>query len=581
MFVGHVTVDLVDGESAIALIVDSLSSPDSLAVASANLDHIHHFAGDESWDHRRLAVAAVDGPVQGLRWLTLLDGVSLIRTANALSGRHWPKLSGSDLIDPILECAALLRLRVGFLGGAVEAHGRVRTLIGERFPPLCIAGTWAPARSELTDRAASERIAAQISDAAVDILVVGLGKPRQEEWITRFGPATGARVLLAFEEVVDLLADRVGRAPVPAAVAGIRWAGRLMSEPRRLGERYLIEGPPALLRLKRTARVVEAAVAASPQNDVQRGCFVSANVHADVAVVVVTYNSASDISLLIDDLRIAAHDRPIRLIVVDNRSSDGTTDVIRAHEDIVLVESGGNLGYAGGINAGLPFVGNCDAVLILNPDLTLAPDAVTRLLGALDDERIGVVVPLMLDEDGTTYASLRREPSLARAIGDALLGSKLRERPGFSSEIDARPESYLEAHDVDWATGAALLIRAAVAREVGDWDEEFFLYSEETDYFRRIRESGGRVRFDPSAVVKHRRGGSGMSPSLATLMAVNRVRYVERHHGRPYAALFRAVVVLAEALRSYDAVHRRTLAVILNRKRWQELPQATKPPLAQ
>jgi hypothetical protein len=62
---------------------------------------------------------------------------------------------------------------------------------------------------------------------------------------------------------------------------------------------------------------------------------------------------------------------------------------------------------------------------------------------------------------------------------------------------------------------------------------------------------------------------------------VNRVRYVERHHGRPYAALFRAVVVLAEALRSYDAVHLRTLAVILNRKRWQELPQATKPPLAQ
>ena len=130
---------------------------------------------------------------------------------------------------------------------------------------------------------------------------------------------------------------------------------------------------------------------------------------------------------------------------------------------------------------------------------------------------------------------------------------------------------------MDWATGAALLVPAAVAREVGEWNEEFFLYSEEVDYFRRIRTSGRRIRFEPSAVVKHRGGGSGTSPELATLRAVNRVRYIERYHGRAYSALFRAVVALAEALRSYDAVHRRTLAVVLNRRRWQELPQATKP----
>ena len=157
------------------------------------------------------------------------------------------------------------------------------------------------------------------------------------------------------------------------------------------------------------------------------------------------------------------------------------------------------------MNAGLPFVGQCDAVLILNPDLRLAPDAVTRLLEALNENRIGAVVPLMLDEDGATYFSLRREPSLTRAIGDALFGSKLwRDRPAFLSELDYRPASYVEAHDVDWATGAALLVPAAVAREVGEWWDEFSLYSEETDYFRRIRESGRRIRFEPSAVVRHR-----------------------------------------------------------------------------
>ena len=316
----------------------------------------------------------------------------------------------------------------------------------------------------------------------------------------------------------------------------------------------------------------------SSHNEDARAGFVSADTQTDVAVVVVTYNSASDISLLIDDLRVAALDRTLRVIVVDNQSSDGTADIVRAHTDVKLIEPTENLGYAGGINAALPFTNLCDAVLILNPDLRLTPDAVTRLLGPLvADDRIGAVIPLILDMNGVTDPSLRREPSPTRALGDALLGSRVwRNRPGFLSERDYRPSSYVNAHDVEWASGAAVLVRGDVSRELGEWNEEFFLYSEETEYFRRVRESGHLVRFEPSAVVKHFGGGSGTSPELETLMAVNRVRYIQRHHGWSYSALFRAVVALAEALRSYDAVHRRTLAFILNQRRWQELSQNMK-----
>ena len=248
----------------------------------------------------------------------------------------------------------------------------------------------------------------------------------------------------------------------------------------------------------------------------------------------------------------------------------------------MFVESGGNLGYAGGINAGLPSAGSYDAILILNPDLTLAPDAVTRLLrGASTNNRIGAVVPLMLDEDGTTYTSLRREPALTRAIGDALLGSKLRRRPGFCPRSTSPCELSSSARGGlgHWSRPCSFAPRLRVRSGTGTRITS--LYSEETDYFRRMRESGGRIRFEPSAVVKHRRGGSGASPSLATLMAVNRVRYVERHHGRSYATMFRAAVVLAEMLRSYEPGHRRTLAFLLNRKRWEELPKAIKPSVQQ
>lgn len=256
MFVGNVVVDLVSRECALALILDSLSSSDPLAVASANLDHIHHFASHESWICRPPAMS-ISGPTTGLRWLTLLDGVPVVRTANALTGRSWPKLAGSDFIYPILQSAAARGVRVGFLGGMADTHQKLRDVMAVQLPELRIGGTWAPARGELTNRRECQRIAAEVRGAEIDILVVGLGKPRQEEWIAEYGSATGAHVLLAFGAAVDFLASTAHRVPVWIGNSGAEWAWRLMLEPRRLSRRYLIQGPPALFQLKRRARVVE------------------------------------------------------------------------------------------------------------------------------------------------------------------------------------------------------------------------------------------------------------------------------------------------------------------------------------
>ncbi|MFE3189491.1 glycosyltransferase family 2 protein [Nocardia sp. NPDC059240] len=304
---------------------------------------------------------------------------------------------------------------------------------------------------------------------------------------------------------------------------------------------------------------------------------------AAVAIVIVTYNSATDIPLLLNDLRSEARDTSLRVVVVDNESADGTAEVVRGYPEVVFVESGGNLGYAGGINVGLGHIGNCAAVLILNPDLRVRPGTIARMVATLDsDDRIGAVVPLILNTEGHPHISLSREPSVTRAFGDALLGSRAwLDRPAWLSEFDYRPASYEHAHDIDWATGACLLVRGTLAAELGEWKEDFFLYSEETEYFRRIRSSGYSVRFDPAAVVQHRLGGSGTSPALATLLEVNRVRYIEMHHNRWYATLFRAMVALAALMRSYDADRRRTLSIVLDRERWETLPKATKPAVAE
>ena len=80
----------------------------------------------------------------------------------------------------------------------------------------------------------------------------------------------------------------------------------------------------------------------------------------DVAVIVVTYNNGADIDSLIGDLRIAAARRPMRLVVIDNESADDTVALANAHADVMTVASGGNLGYAGGINVGIAHAGLCE-----------------------------------------------------------------------------------------------------------------------------------------------------------------------------------------------------------------------------
>lgn len=300
--------------------------------------------------------------------------------------------------------------------------------------------------------------------------------------------------------------------------------------------------------------------------------FMTADESADFAVIVVTYNSADDIGDLIDSLRPEAADLRLRLIVADNDSTDGTADIVAAQRDVGLVPTGGNRGYAGGINAAMRHAGDADAILILNPDLRVGAGAIRRLFDRLrSDASLGIIVPRILDENGTTAWSLHREPSLLRAASDALFGRHWPGRPAALSEYIREPTSYESARIVDWATGAAMLIRRETADRIGEWDERFFLYSEETDFFRRSRSAGARTLYEPKASVTHRGGGSGVTNDLIALTEVNRIRYFEKHHPGT-AWLYRGIVIIGEQLRRGDPTHARARWALWRRDRWGALP---------
>ena len=117
-------------------------------------------------------------------------------------------------------------------------------------------------------------------------------------------------------------------------------------------------------------------------------------------------------------------------------------------------------------------------------------------------------------------------------------------------EIVVDPRAYRMARTADWASGAAMLVSADCLRSVGEWDESFFLYSEETDFGLRARDVGFATRYVPTASATHLEGGSAGSARLWPLLVANQVRLYGRRHGRPATAVFWAACLTREVSRS-------------------------------
>jgi len=302
--------------------------------------------------------------------------------------------------------------------------------------------------------------------------------------------------------------------------------------------------------------------------------FTAWDADAEIAVLVVTYNNERDLPTLLASLRQETAGQRIKVVVADNSPSSATLEALEHYPDVLAFSTGGNLGYAGAINVALQRAGSAEAYLVLNPDLRVEAGAILALRRNMARTGAGVVVPMLANPDGSIFASIRREPGIIATLGDAFMGSRFSSRPGWLSETDFNLDSYSFAHPVDWATGAALLIRADVAERVGSWDERYFLYSEETDFMRRVRASGATIWFEPNARMTHSGGGSGASPDLEALMGVNRIRYIRKFHRSGYAEAFRAAVVLSALLRAALPGRRTILAYIARESTWKQLPRA-------
>lgn len=263
---------------------------------------------------------------------------------------------------------------------------------------------------------------------------------------------------------------------------------------------------------------------------------------AEVAAVVVTYNSARHVDALLDSLPAAFGDVPYTTVVVDNGSTDETLALLRRRGDCTVVESV-NDGYGAGMNRAVRHSPEAADVLVLNPDVELDAESVPRMLSVLRRPGVGIVAPRTREADGSLSPTLRREPTLARAGGLSFTGLPL-----LAERIED-PRAYVTEHPVDWAVGAIWLVERECFDALGGFDESYFLYSEETDFALRARDRGWLSVYAPDAGGMHVGGGSGTSHATHTMQMLNRVRLIRRRRGTPAAWTYYAVTLLVELRR--------------------------------
>ncbi len=255
-----------------------------------------------------------------------------------------------------------------------------------------------------------------------------------------------------------------------------------------------------------------------------------------LAALVVSYNSAAELPACLRAASSYAVEFPEGILVVDNASSDGSPDVIRAFSAVRLIANPANFGFAGAVNQGFQALPSADAILLLNPDAHIqSPPSV--LAHALEDQQVAAAAGKLVDSHGLpqTGFQVRRFPTPASLAFEVLGLNRLWPSNPVNRRwraLDLNPD--LPAF-VDQPAGACLLIRRVAWDALGGFDEGFFpLWFEDVDFLRRAALSGWRISYNPHFHTGHRGGHS-----LARIPAGDRqlywygslLRYANRHFG--------------------------------------------------
>lgn len=240
-----------------------------------------------------------------------------------------------------------------------------------------------------------------------------------------------------------------------------------------------------------------------------------------LSIITINFNHKHFPKLCVEALEASKTRHGFEIIFVDNVSRDpiskGFLEKAAGAGRIKLIKTSHNLGYAGGNNLGAANASG-EYLLFLNPDTAVFPDAIEKMIDYMDQRRdIGILGPKLIYADGLVQDSCRRYPRLIDLIAKR---TPLRRLSWFRKRVAGYVMGdfgHSVLREVDWVTGASMLISKKVFEKVGGFDERYFLFMEDLDLCRNVREKGLHVVYYPEAQINHyhqRLSGGGLSRLL-------------------------------------------------------------------
>jgi N-acetylglucosaminyl-diphospho-decaprenol L-rhamnosyltransferase len=267
-----------------------------------------------------------------------------------------------------------------------------------------------------------------------------------------------------------------------------------------------------------------------------------------LSIIIVSFNARRDLERCLESLHETPPATRHDITVVDNASTEGGLDAIRARwPGVQVVELDRNRGFAAGNNAGIRATRG-DLLLLLNSDTVAPPGAIDTLVARLQAHPTAAAAgPRLIDAAGRAELSFGPMISPVGELRQKVIGALY--DAGVSSVATWMERVTRQERYVDWVSGACLLVSRADAEAVGLLDERFFLYTEDVDFCAALRARGRRILFAPASEVTHVRGRSRASAPALVNGAYRRsqVAFYEKHHPR-WAPVLRLYLRLKRAL---------------------------------
>lgn len=221
----------------------------------------------------------------------------------------------------------------------------------------------------------------------------------------------------------------------------------------------------------------------------------------DISIGIVAYQNEADVRNAVASIEAFTPDTISKKVyIIDNSiEANNLGSLETAYADVSYIRTGKNLGFGGGHNYILPML-DSRYHAIVNPDIILRSDAFSPILEFMQDEQIGMCVPRLCDEEGSLLAVYRRELTVADLFIRMFAKGLFKKRQAYHTMQDM---DYTKPFDVPFAQGSFLVIRTQLFRQIGGFDDHFFLYMEDADLCKRVNDVSV-LRYCPQAEVIHK-----------------------------------------------------------------------------